>query len=91
MKKNLEKELASIKERNKKVEADKAWEISITRRGIIAVFTYVALGIFLNQINAPNPWLTAIVPAAAYVLSTMTLPFVKKWWVEKEHMQPPEQ
>ena len=83
MKKNLEKELATIKERNKKVEADKAWEISITRRGIVAIFTYAALGIFLRQINAPNAWVVALVPATAYVLSTMTLPFVKKWWVEK--------
>ncbi len=83
MAKNLEKELKEIKSRNKKVEADKAWEISKTRRGIIAVFTYVAILIFLKMIDAPNAWLVALVPATAYVLSTLTLPFLKKWWVEK--------
>lgn len=83
MKKNLEKEVEAIIERNKRVEADKAWEDSKTRRGIIAGATYFALVIFSILIDAPNPWLTAIVPSAAYVLSTMTLPFMKKWWVEK--------
>ena len=87
MAQNAKKELQEIKERNKRVEADKAWEVSITRRGIIVVFTYAAILIFLRMIDAPNAWAVALVPAAAYVLSTLTLPFLKKWWIEKVYKQ----
>ncbi|HIJ99152.1 TPA: hypothetical protein H1005_04360 [archaeon] len=83
MAKNLSKELESIKARNVKVEADKAWETSKTRRGIIAVATYFIFVWFLWLIKSPNYWLNALIPAGAYIISTLTLPFVKKWWTEK--------
>ncbi|MDO8339109.1 MAG: hypothetical protein Q7T16_00450 [Candidatus Burarchaeum sp.] len=79
----LKQELHAIKQRNRRVESDKAWETSAARRGLIAVMTYFLAVILFILINAPNPWLTAFVPAAAYALSTLTLPFVKDWWVEK--------
>ncbi|NYZ74652.1 hypothetical protein H0O03_00080 [Candidatus Micrarchaeota archaeon] len=72
-----------ILDRNARVEADKAWETSKTRRALIAGATYLVVVLFLHLINAPNPWLNALVPACAYILSTLTLPFVKKWWLEK--------
>ena len=74
-----------IKERNARVEADKAWETSKTRRGIIAVFTYLVVVLFLVSIEAPNPWMTALVPAGAYLLSTLTLPFIKELWVASSY------
>ena len=37
---NVEKELKKIIERNKRVEFDKAWETSKTRRLLIATMTY---------------------------------------------------
>ncbi len=83
MKKNLEKEIAAIKARNLKVEADKAWETSKTRRGMIAAATYFIFVWFLWLIKAENYWLNALIPAGAYVISTLTLPFIRKWWVEK--------
>ena len=70
-----------IKERNKRVEADKAWEISITRRFIIALMTYIIISIFLISINVLNPWLNAIVPTVGFILSTLTLPLFKKFWL----------
>jgi hypothetical protein len=76
----IEKEIGDIKERNKRVEADKAWEISLTRRFLLSIFTYLAIGIYLNAINIPKPWLNAIVPAVAFMLSTLTLPFFKRIW-----------
>ena len=78
----MEKEIELIKERNRRVEIDKAWETSKTRRIIIAFVTYVIIVIFLLMINAPSPWLIALVPAIGYVLSTLTAPFLKKWWVK---------
>ena len=70
-----------IKERNKRVEADKAWEISITRRSVIALMTYIIISIFLISINVLNPWLNAIVPTVGFILSTLTLPLFKKFWL----------
>jgi hypothetical protein len=79
---NLEKEIEEIKQRNLRVEADKAWEISWTRKLFIAISTYVIAGIWLVVINDVFPWLKAFVPALGYLLSTLSLPFIKKWWIE---------
>ncbi len=76
----LEKEIHSIKDRNRRVELDKVWETSFTRRLLLIVFTYLSIGIYLNVINIPNPWMNAIVPALAFLLSTLTLPFFKNLW-----------
>ncbi len=79
----MKEEIISIKERNQRVEADKAWETSKTRRFIIAIMTYLVIVFFLWSIDAPNPWLNALVPAVGFILSTLTLPFFKKWWLKK--------
>lgn len=73
----------TFEQRNKRVESDKAWETSYTRRSIIAAITYLIVVWFLYLINAPTPWLNALVPTAGFVLSTLTLPFFKKWWLRK--------
>lgn len=79
---NLEKEIVGLKERNKRVEADKAWETSYTRRVLLAIFTYLAIALYLNVIEVPNPWLNAIVPSLGFLLSTLTLPFFKSLWLK---------
>lgn len=38
---NIQKEINQIKERNKKVEADKAWETSLSRKILIAILIYI--------------------------------------------------
>jgi len=81
MTKNLEERVRRIEERNEKVEADKAWETSLTRRLILLVFTYVSVGAYLSAIGVPLPWLNAIVPAVAFMLSTLTLPIFKRLWI----------
>ena len=78
----LKKEVKDIKARNKKVETDKAWETSYVRRALLIVFTYLAIGIYLRAISISNPWLNAIVPAVAFLLSTLTLPFFKSLWTK---------
>jgi len=75
-------ELAAIHARNAKVEADKAWETSWMRRLIIASATYAIILFFLLSINAPNPYLNALVPTLAYLLSTLTMPFLKQYWLK---------
>lgn len=76
-------ELSAIKERNQRVAADKAWERSWTRRLFIAAVTYVIAGLWLGIIDAKNQWLNALVPTLGYLLSTLTLPSVKKWWLKR--------
>ena len=44
--KELENEIVKIKERNKKVELDKAWETSWTRKMCIGILTYSCSSIF---------------------------------------------
>jgi len=80
---DAKKEIQQIKERNKKVEADKAWETSTTRKVIIAGLTYLVIVLFLYTLNLPNPLINAIIPTVGFLLSTLTLSFLKKFWVEK--------
>lgn len=77
-----QKEIAKIKERNARVEMDKAWETSYTRRVLLTIFTYLAIGLYLNAVNIPNPWINAVVPAVGFMLSTLTLPFFKGIWIK---------
>ena len=79
---SLEKEIEKLKKRNRKVEIDKSWETSLTRRGLLIVFTYLAIGLYLNAIHIENPWLNAIVPSVGFLLSTLTLPYFKNLWIK---------
>lgn len=78
----MNKEIKAIIERNKRVEKDKAWETSFTRRVIIALMTYLLIVLFLWMIKFSEPWLNALVPTIAFVLSTLTLPFFKEIWLK---------
>ncbi|HLC60367.1 MAG TPA: hypothetical protein VJJ52_02975 [Candidatus Nanoarchaeia archaeon] len=80
--KSIERKIKNIEYRNKKVELDKKWETSFTRRGLLTLFTYLAIGFYLRSINIEKPWLNAIVPAFAFMLSTLTMPFFKKIWIK---------
>ena len=81
----LEKRIATIEQRNRKVEADKAWETSFARRGALVLFTYLAVGAYLAAIGVNDAWLNAIVPAVAFMLSTLTLPYLKKAWLKNRN------
>ncbi len=81
MSENLENEIEEIKKRNQRVEADKAWETSWTRRIVIVILTYVVISLFFYFALIPNPLLNAIVPTTGFVLSTLSIPIIKKWWL----------
>lgn len=80
---NLEQRLQRIEKRNQRVEADKAWETSWTRRLLLLVFTYLAIGVYLRILNVERPWINAIVPAVAFMISTLTMPFFKMIWLRR--------
>lgn len=80
---NLKQEIEIIKERNKRVEGDKAWEVSYLRVFFISFITYILASILLYQIGNPNYFLNALVPTLGYLLSTQSLPSIKRWWLNK--------
>jgi len=80
---SLKKELDEIKERNFRVEADKAWETSNFRILSITIITYIVAALVLYFIGAKNFLLNALVPTAGFFLSIQSLPAVKRWWIKK--------
>lgn len=80
----MKNELEIIKARNHAKEIDKAWEISWTRKITIAVITYLSALLFLVIIAVPNPYFAAVVLVGGFLLSTLTLNPLKKWWVNRQ-------
>ena len=84
---NHDQEIQALIDRNKRVEAGKAWETSWFRRILIAIVTYVAACIFLTVTGADHTraYLPAFVPAIAFLFSTMTIGPIKKWWITNRY------
>ena len=80
--KQLDQEIETIKARNQRVELDKAWELSLTRKIIISILTYLVVVIFFYFASLPHPFINSIVPALAFVISTLTLNLFKKAWIK---------
>lgn len=83
----LTKDIEAIKVRNKRVEHDKAWEMSWTRKIVILLLTYVVIVIFFFFSSLPYPFLNAIVPSLAFFLSSLTLYVIKNWWLKSIHLK----
>ena len=80
----IENEILKIKERNKRVELDKRWETSMTRRICICILTYIVVVIYSTIINKiGNVWLSSLVPVIGFTLSTLSLRLVRKIWESK--------
>ena len=78
---NIEKEINDIKERNKRVEKDKAWETSWTRRICIMVLTYIVVIAYSYIIKKyDNILFSSLVPVIGFTLSTLSLKLVRKIW-----------
>ena len=80
----LKKEIESIKQRNKKVELDKAWETSWTRKICIMILTYIVVIAYSYVISKyDNIFLSSLVPVIGFTLSTLSLKVVRKIWQNK--------
>ncbi len=77
---DLEKEIEALKARNRKVEEEKSWETSLFRKAVVAVLTYIVVVLFFMTASLPHPFLSALVPTAGFMLSTLSLPWFKKLW-----------
>ena len=81
---DLNKEIEEIKKRNKRVERDKAWETSWTRRICICILTYVVVVIYSHIVrNNNNIFLSSLVPVIGFTLSTLSLKYIRKIWEKK--------
>ena len=80
--KELENKIIEIEKRNKRVEADKAWETCLLRKTLIIIFTYVYAVLYLKIADTTNPWFGAVVPCVGFYLSTQSIKVVKTWWIK---------
>jgi hypothetical protein len=81
---NIEQELENIKKRNKRVELDKSWETSWTRKICIMILTYVIVVIYSYLIKQyDNILLSSLVPVIGFALSTLSLKYIRKVWERK--------
>ena len=77
--KDLEKEMENIKQRNKRVELDKKWETSWTRKLCICILTYIVVVIYSYMVrNYDNIFLSSLVPVIGFTLSTLSLRYIRK-------------
>ena len=73
---NIEREIKDLKKRNARVELDKKWETSWTRRGIILLLTFIVVLIYNALIrSAASVWLMSMVPVIGFFLSTLSIDF----------------
>lgn len=79
----LTQRVEKIEQRNRKVETDKAWEGSLTRKLLIVLFTFFSIGTYMWAIGVERPLLNAVIPSLGFTLSTLTLPYFKQLWTKK--------
>ena len=81
----LIKEIEQIKERNHRVELDKAWETSVTRKLCICLLTYLVVLLYSYMINRiSNIYLSSVVPVIGFMLSTLSLRLVRRVWEKRK-------
>lgn len=83
----LEERIAAIEKRNTRVEGDKAWETSWTRRLLLIFFTYTTIALYMRFVLNTDPWFNAIIPSLGFYLSTLSLPFFRRLWEKKNPLQ----
>ena len=81
---DIEKRIKDIEERNKRVELDKCWETSWTRKICIMILTYIIVIIYSYLIRKYDYiFLTSLVPVIGFTLSTLSLKAIRKVWEKK--------
>jgi hypothetical protein len=80
----IKKDIKEIRERNERVEKDKAWEISYFRKVIVSILTYIVIVLFFFFAHLPKPFINAIVPTLGFLLSTLSISFIKKIWIKNK-------
>ena len=83
-KEELENEIRNIKARNRRVELDKKWETSWTRKICIAILTFIVVVAYSYTIQSvSNILLSSMVPVVGFLLSTLSLGQIRKIWEKR--------
>lgn len=85
---NVSDDVGYLEERVKRLELQlryselqKKWEMSKVRLLILSATTYVVIAFFMYLFEIEDPLVNAIIPGSAYILSTISVPFIRKVWV----------
>jgi hypothetical protein len=73
----VESELAAIRNRNHRVESNKAWETSRVRLFSVTGITYVTMLLVFLVLGSSRPFVDALVPTTGFFLSTLSLSLVR--------------
>ena len=84
---DLEARIKAIENRNTKVALDKAWETSLARKLLITILTYITIVLFFYAAKLPKPFVNSIIPSIAFLISTLSLEFFKKWWLKLKNLK----
>ena len=84
MEKELLERIEAIEKRNKKVEGDKAWEGSWLRKILIMILTYIIICLYQTTVDTTNPFIGSMIPVAGFFLSTLSLKYIKIWWLRQK-------
>jgi hypothetical protein len=79
----LDRRITAIEQRNRRVEADKAWETSIYRKISLILLTYFVMCVVFWSLGSQPYWKNAIVPTLGFYLSTLSLSMIKSWYQRK--------
>lgn len=79
----LEKDVSEIQSRNRRVEQDKGWEVSLYRRLLISCMTYVFTVIVFMVAGLDKPLLNASITVVGYLISTLTVGVARDQWIER--------
>ena len=77
---DLEQRVVAIEQRNQRVESNKAWEISLLRKLTIASLTFLIAATYMYSINVDTYLLNALIPTGGYILSTLALDRIRRWF-----------
>jgi len=80
---DLLQRIEKLESRNRRVEADKAWETSWIRKALIMLATYIVVSIYLRFVVHINPWINALVPVIGFFFSTLTISLLKQRWIAR--------
>ena len=80
----IDKEIELLRSRNQRVDSNKAWEQSFVRKGTVAIITYIVTLLVFTSIGATKPYLNAFIPTVGYLLSTLSLSFVRSFWEARQ-------
>jgi len=83
--KSLKAEIETIKLRNTRVEADKAWETSIFRLTVLSIITFIFSITVLYFVKTEEYLLSALSSTAGLIISSQSLPFIKRWWIKNRY------